>query len=292
MNAIEVDHLCHRYKGRDVYEDLSFSVPVGGICGLLGKNGQGKTTLVNILMGFLRPSGGRCLVLGEDSHALTPALRRRVGLLHEGHLAYEFMTIAQTERFYRGCYPGWRAEVFFNLVNRMGLPPSHRVGNMSCGQRSQVVLGVIMAQDPDLLILDDYSMGLDAGYRRLFLDVLHDFVARGDKTIFVTSHIVQDLEQLVDRMIFLDQGKILQIGLEEFLASFRKYEFSCEQTLQLPRDEVISGFEQRRGRAVVYSFAETERVAGHLNTLGIPTPQLSRMPMTLEDGFIGLMGKY
>ena len=96
---------------------------------------------------------------------------------------------------------------------------------MSCGQRSQVVLGVIMAQNPDIFILDDYSMGLDAGYRRLFLDVLHDFSSLGNKTIFVTSHIVQDLEQMVDTMIFIDKGEIMQMGLEDFMSSFHKYVF-------------------------------------------------------------------
>jgi ABC-2 type transport system ATP-binding protein len=238
-NTIEVHNLFHHYNGRTIYENLNFTIPEGTVCGLLGKNGQGKTTLVNILMGFLKPAGGRCLVLGEDSHCLSPSVRNRIGLLHEGHLAYEFMTIGQTEKFYRGCYPNWNAEVFFNLVDKMGLSHEHRVGKMSCGQRSQVVLGVIMAQNPDLLILDDYSMGLDAGYRRLFLDVLHDFSAMGGKTIFVTSHIVQDLEQLVDTIIFIDQGEIMQVNLEQFMSEFRKYVFHCNGNTDLSHDEVI-----------------------------------------------------
>ncbi|WP_031387672.1 ABC transporter ATP-binding protein [Desulfonatronum thiodismutans] len=291
-NAIEIRGLGHRYNGRTIYENLNFSVPEGSVCGLLGKNGQGKTTLVNILMGFLKPFKGECLVLGEDSHDLPPAVRARIGLLHEGHLAYEFMTIAQTERFYRGFYPRWNPEMFFGLVNKMGLSLSHKVGNMSCGQRSQVVLGVIMAQDPDLLILDDYSMGLDAGYRRLFLDVLHDFAAKKGKTIFVTSHIVQDLEQLVDTIIFIDRGEIMQVGLEEFMTAFNKYVFHCENVDELPRDDIVKGFE-RRGRTIsLYSYADIQAVERHLAGLGVQARDLSQASMSLEDGFIGLMGKY
>jgi ABC-2 type transport system ATP-binding protein len=292
MNAIEVHNLRHQYSERVIYEDLNFSIPEGSICGLLGKNGQGKTTLVNILMGFLKPVAGKCLVLGEDSHDLPPATRTRIGLLHEGHLAYEFMTISQTEKFYSGCYPNWEREVFFNLVEKMGLPHNHKVANMSCGQRSQVVLGVIMAQNPDLLILDDYSMGLDAGYRRLFLDVLHDFSALGGKTIFVTSHIVQDLEQLVDTMIFIDQGKIMQTGLDDFMTSFHKYVFLNKSELSLGKDDIITGFEQRGEQVSLYSFADTQQVVQHLTTLGVQTKDLRKVDMTLEDGFIGLMGKY
>ncbi len=293
MNAIEVHHLRQQYdKGRVIYEDLNFSVAEGSICGLLGKNGQGKTTLVNILMGFLKPSGGECLVLGEKSHDLPATTRNRIGLLHEGHLAYEFMTINQTEKFYRGCYPNWEAETFFDLVGKMGLSGDHKVGNMSCGQRSQVVLGVILAQNPDLLILDDYSMGLDAGYRRLFLDVLHDFVAGDGKTIFVTSHIVQDLEQLVDTMIFIDQGEIMQTDLEEFMGSFHQYVFNADSELQFKKDDLIIGFEQRNEKVSVYSFAGMELVEQHIKDMGISPDNIHKVKMTLEDAFIGLMGKY
>ena len=291
-NAIEVHNLCHRYNGRAIYEDLNLTVPERSICGLLGKNGQGKTTLVNILMGFLKPTSGRCLVLGEDSHDLSPFTRNRIGLLHEGHLAYDFMTIEQTERFYRGCYVNWKPALFYNLVDKMGLSHTHKVANMSCGQRSQVVLGVIMAQNPDLLILDDYSMGLDAGYRRLFLDVLHDFSALGDKTIFVTSHIVQDLEQLVDTMIFIDQGKIMQTGLKDFMHSFHKYIFHNDNRLQLKKDKILTGWEQRGDQITLYSFAPLQEVRHHLSSLGIQAQELQHVPMSLEDGFIGLMGKY
>ncbi len=293
MNAIEVHNLRQQYnRGRVIYEDLNFTVPEGTICGLLGKNGQGKTTLVNILMGFLKPSAGECLVLGEKSHALPPSTRNRIGLLHEGHLAYEFMTINQTEKFYRGCYPDWEPEIFFDLIGKMRLSRDHKVGNMSCGQRSQVVLGVILAQNPDLLILDDYSMGLDAGYRRLFLDVLHDFSAMDGKTIFVTSHIIQDLEQLVDTMIFIDQGEIMQTDLDEFMSSFHKYVFHSDNKLQFNKDDIITGFEQRGKEVSVYSFAEQEQVEQHIKDMGITPVDIHRIKMTLEDAFIGLMGRY
>lgn len=292
MNAIEIHNLCHRYNSKTVYEDLNFMVPIGTISGLLGKNGQGKTTLVNILMGFLKPVNGRCLVLGEDSHDLPPATRNRIGLLHEGHLTYNFMTIAQTEKFYRGCYSNWQPEIYFNLVEKMGLSHKHKISNMSCGQRSQVVLGVIMAQNPELLILDDYSMGLDAGYRRLFLEVLHDFAALGNKTIFVTSHIIQDMEQLIDTIIFINQGEITQVGLDSFMSSFHKYIFHSDHELSPVKDKVITDWEQRGRQITLYSFNPLAELACHLDALGIRTSELHQAPMTLEDGFIGLMGKY
>jgi len=291
--AIEVDHLSHRYGERVIYSDLSFIVPKGRVVALLGKNGVGKTTLIRILMGFLRPIGGICRVLGEDSHDLSPATRGRIGLLFEGHLTYEMMTIAEIERFFRPFYPGWRHELFYDLVDRLQLPYTHRIGDLSCGQRSQVVLGLIFAQDPELMILDDYSMGLDAGYRRLFLEYLEQFLAEGGKTVFVTSHVVQDMEALVDDVIFLQRGgAVLQMPLQDFMRDFRRYEIRLPSGSVPQPDRLIRNVETHGRRPELYSFGDRAQLAAHLEEHWPDVELVDEHPMSLEDAFIGLTGKY
>jgi len=293
QNVIEVERLTHHYGKRTIYEDLSFSVPRGRIFGLLGKNGVGKTTLIKILMGFMRPVSGRCKVFGEDSHELSPATRARIGLLFEGHLAYEFMTIAQIEGFYATFYPQWDRHLFYDLVDKLGLEKKHVIRNMSCGQRSQVVLGLIFAQRPDLMILDDYSMGLDAGYRRLFLDYLREYVADNSKTVFITSHVVLDLEQLVDEVIFLERGgNIHQTSLSDFRSQFKHFQFrKYGNSLDLKRDHMIRNVETFGERVSLYTFESRESISAHLKSLGV-NAELTRVEMNLEDAFVGFTGRY
>ena len=211
MSAIiECKNLTHYYGQRKIYENLSFEVPQGRILGLLGKNGTGKTTTINILSGYLQPRSGECRIFGENIQTMNPALRRNIGLLLEGHVQYQFMNITQIEKFYASFYPGqWKKEAYYDLMNKLKVAPGQRISRMSNGQRSQVALGLILAQNPELLILDDFSLGLDPGYRRLFVDYLRDYARSENKTVFLTSHIIQDMERLIDDCIIMDYGSIL-----------------------------------------------------------------------------------
>ena len=152
---IECNNLTHYYGKRLIYENLSFTVPKGRILGLLGKNGTGKTTTINILSGYLKPRSGECRIFGQEIQTMAPALRRNIGLLIEGHVQYQFMSITQIEKFYAAFYPNqWKKEAYYELMNKLKVATGQRISRMSCGQRSQVALGLILAQNPELLVLD------------------------------------------------------------------------------------------------------------------------------------------
>lgn len=297
-NVIECRSLTHYYGERLIYENLSFDVPKGRILGLLGKNGTGKTTTINILSGYLQPKSGQCLVFGEDMRSISPQTRAKIALLIEGHVQYAFMTIGQIEKFYSAFFPKWDRDAYYGLMEKLKVAPGQKISRMSCGQRSQVALGLILAQNADLLVLDDFSMGLDPGYRRLFVEYLRDYAKAESKTIFLTSHIIQDMEKLVDDCIIMDYGKILiQMPVDKLLDSFMKYTFKCPSGDISALDAADTDKEVHhpsitRGQAEMYSFLPEERVLAMLDKAGIAYNGFEKTRMNLEDAFIGLTGKY
>lgn len=208
-NIIQIQNLTHYYGKKKIYENLNLSIQEGSVFGILGKNGVGKSTLINILMGYIKPKSGECLILGEPSHNLSPDAKRDIALLHEGFVAYDYMSIKEYERFFAPFYDRWNSSIFYDLVDLMGLDYSQKLSTLSFGQKSQVVLGAIFAQDAKLLILDDYSMGLDAGYRRLFIDYLKDYIKEKQKTVLITSHTMNDLDGLIQEFVIVQKGGII-----------------------------------------------------------------------------------
>lgn len=292
-NVISCKNLTHYYGKRLIYKDLSFNVPKGRILGLLGKNGTGKTTTINILNGYLKPKSGECLIFGRDVQNMEPSLRRNIGLLIEGHIQYSFMNIRQIEKFYASFYPKWKKEAFYELVGKLKITPTQRISRMSCGQRSQIALGLILAQDPELLILDDFSLGLDPGYRRLFVDYLREYARAEQKTVFLTSHIIQDMEGLIDDCIIMDYGRIMiQQPVKELLGSVKRYEFTVPDRYE---PNGYSGFyypSKIRNHVETFSFFSEKEAEEKLKSLGVPFSGLKAESVNLEDAFIGLTGKY
>ena len=254
---IKCSNLTHYYGSRKIYEDLNFEVPKGRILGLLGKNGTGKTTTINILMGYLKPRSGECRIFGEDIQRMQPVTLERIALLIENHVQYTFMNIEQIERFYSAFYPKWNKEAYYELMR------------------------------------DDFSIGLDPGYRRLFTEYLREYAKAEEKTIFLTSHIIQDMERLVDDCIIMDYGRILiQKPVKELLDTFTRYTFKTSSPDKLPHDPSLYSTAAIRDSAETYSFENEERIKQILQEQSIPYTDFKSEKMNLEDVFIGLTGKY
>ncbi len=287
---IQCENITHYYGDKLIYENLNFEVEKGRILGLLGKNGTGKTTIINILNGYLKPHSGTCSIFGEKMHSIDPQTKSRIGLLLEGHVQHNYFNVIQIEKFYSRMFKRWNRDLYFELIQRLQVTQTQKLHTMSCGQRSQVALGLLFAQEPDLLILDDFSMGLDPGYRRLFVEYLRDYVSGENKTVFLTSHIIQDMEKLIDDCMILDYGKILtHQSTESILRDFRRYTFNSPREITI-EDDSIKNISLIGDQWECYSFEGEEHVGRLLSPFEVSNLQSNSL--SLEDAFIGLTGKY
>ena len=290
--VIQCENITHCYGKRLIYRDLNFEVQKGKILGLLGKNGTGKTTIINILNGYLQPQSGVCRIFGETMDRLSPQTKSRIGLLLEGHIQHSYFNVRQIERYYSRFFPNWKKEAYYGLIEKLQVTPTQKISTMSCGQRSQVALGLLFAQNPDLLILDDFSMGLDPGYRRLFVEYLKEYAASGNKTIFLTSHIIQDMELIIDDCILLDYGRILlHEPTTHILNNFRRFLFTSPAQ-SFEKNDILWNTGKSGTQWETYSFAKIDEVRAALSSGGCEINGLTEEKLSLEDAFIGLTGKY
>ena len=288
---IECDNITHYYGSRLIYENLSFDVERGKILGLLGKNGTGKTTIINILNGYLKPHSGVCRLFGEDMEHITPATKARIGLLLEQHVQHAYFNVEQIEKYYSAFFPNWKRDAYYELLKKLQVTPTQKLSTMSCGQRSQVALGLLFAQDPELLILDDFSMGLDPGYRRLFVEYLKEYACAEDKTVFLTSHIIQDMEMLIDDCMILDYGQLLlHKPVKEIMHNFKRYRFIASKDFAIDDDKDFWNTSLIGSRWETYSFIPSDEVNARLSKRNAEDIEVDML--SLEDAFIGLTGKY
>ncbi|MFF7894945.1 ABC transporter ATP-binding protein [Streptomyces sp. NPDC007907] len=211
-HVIEVTDLRRVYGGGfEAVRGISFSVRPGEIFALLGTNGAGKTSTVELLEGLAQPAGGRVRVLGHDPYTDRAAVRPRTGvMLQEGGFPSE-LTVAETARMWAGCVSGARppAEVLalVGLESKAGT----RVKQLSGGQRRRLDLALALLGDPEVLFLDEPSTGLDAEGRRATWELV-SALRDGGTTVLLTTHYLEEAENLADRLAIMHEGRIATTG--------------------------------------------------------------------------------
>jgi ABC-2 type transport system ATP-binding protein len=221
--AIVTDRLTKHYGDRCVVNQLDLRVPRGSVYGFLGRNGAGKSTAIKMLLGMAHADSGTAQLLGEEVRRLSPATRQRIAYLAEGHPLYRWMSVGEAVNFTRKFYPTWNRELVEQILDHFALPRRAKVGRLSKGQQAQVSLALAVAPEPELLILDDPTLGLDTVVRRDFLESLIQIIQRRGRTILFSSHVLGDIERVADRIGIMVDGVLrVDCPTDHFKESFRK----------------------------------------------------------------------
>ncbi|QIL21044.1 ATP-binding cassette domain-containing protein [Thermomonas sp. HDW16] len=220
MNAsndyvIETRALSKRYGRKLALDNLDLRIPRGRIHAIVGANGAGKSTLFRILMGFMPPTAGEARILGKDSQLLTPADRSRIGFVNEEHTLANWMRVSQVASMQQHQYPRWNQQAYDSVIGHYHVLPEQKVGQLSRGERAGFNLALALAQGPELLVLDEPTLGLDVVAKRAFLESLLYSNAADDCTVIYCSHQMEEIERVADNLIILERGQLKHMSAPE-----------------------------------------------------------------------------
>ena len=218
--AINVDHLSLAYGGITVVNDVSFSVAPGSVLGIVGRNGAGKSSLLQCMLGLTVPQAGTANLLGCPSLALTDDVKARLGYVAQTPELFEWLRVREQISLIGGLYPGWSEARATALCRRFALPDDMRVRKLSPGEKQRLAIVLALAHQPELLVFDEPVASLDPVGRRDFLRSLFEQESLSGEavTVVISSHLLEDLERVVTHLLFLEQGRVQLIGMRDELA--------------------------------------------------------------------------
>lgn len=286
---LTVAGLAKGFGRKRVLEDVSFTVEPGRVYGLLGLNGEGKTTLARILMGVIPADRGAVRFKGEALLFSSAAYKREVGFIPEDSFFYGWMKVRELLRLNASFYPKWDADRVRALGESLGLDPNARIRTLSRGQKLKLGLVAAVGGAPDLLVLDDPTSGLDVPTRHDFLrGVIRDLAERGTAVLFA-SHMVHELERVADHILILHGGRIiLDRRFDELRAATRRAKLWFDgPAAEWPGVEGTLTSERDGGRleAVVYPWGE----AAEETVKNLSPVRLEVEPLSLEDIFVAFV---
>jgi ABC-2 type transport system ATP-binding protein len=220
---VRVEGVVRRFGSHRALDGATLTVPRAGVFGLIGVNGSGKTTLIKHILGLLRPQSGTVRVFGLDPVAESVNVLKRVGYLSEDNELPLWMSVSELFRYTAAFYPDWDAAFAEELRQRFKLEPGARIGGLSRGQKARAGLVTALAHRPELLVLDEPSSGLDPLVRRDILGAVVRSVAEEGRTVLFSSHLLEEVERVADRVAILNAGRVVYSApVEEVAARHRR----------------------------------------------------------------------
>src|SRR5215469_9831877 len=282
--AIKLESVTKRYRYFTL-DNIDLEVPAGEIMGLIGPNGAGKSTTIRILLGLVHQDSGNVRVLGHRMPAEQVEAKWNIGFASEDMRLYDVMTLGWHMNFIRSLYPKWDEKYAQLLLKRFGLNAEQKIKGLSHGQRVKAMLLLVLARRPKLLVLDEPTTGLDPVARHEILRELTAVMVEEGRTILFSSHNTQDVEQISDRITFIDRGRIIDsMDKEVYLDRWRRLRIEVPWGVSLPALPGIIGVRQNGRIAVATSNAFEPHLASAYENSGARVQSIENM--TLEEIFV------
>lgn len=207
-NVLQVERLCKDY-GSFALSDVSFSLPKGSIMGFIGENGAGKTTTIKLMLNMIKKDSGTVRVLGMDHIKQERQIKQQIGVVLDQSHFHENLRPEDISAIMRHIFSDWDGVLFDKYIKRFGVPAKNTIKQMSKGMKTKLSLSVALAHRPRLLLLDEATSGLDPVVRSEILDIFLDIIQDEERAIFLSTHIISDLEKVADYVTLIQKGRIV-----------------------------------------------------------------------------------
>lgn len=245
VNSIEIKNLSRSFSGFTL-DNVSFNVPKGAVVGFIGENGAGKSTTIRAVLGLLKKDGGEITVLGENPYKMGAGTKEKIGVVFDSLPFPPSLSPKQLDKVLKGIYKNWNSGVFFSYLNKFGLPAVNKLSTYSKGMEMRFSIAAALSHDPELLVLDEPTGGLDPIMRSEILDILLEFMQDESHAVLMSTHITSDLEHIADYICFIHNGRIVFFEeRNEMLEKYRILQCTEDQLKTIDRADIIG---MHRGR--------------------------------------------
>ena len=285
--AIRFEDVSRRFGDNRALREFSCSVPVGSVTALLGRNAAGKTTALRCMMGLVATDDGRVTVLGRDASRLDDATRASIGYVSERTGLDPRLNVAQTIAFTRSFYETWDDDLAAELLKKLGLRADQPVSELSLGQGRKLMLLLNLAYRPSLLVLDEPAANLDAVVRREFLEVLLQMFRREGMTVFLSTHLLADVERIADRVVLIEDGALrVESDLDDLKERVKAIRLLPRNGAPVPDIQIDGLLRRRRAGAELQLYVDNYRAGMEAQLAELSGARAEVMHLPLEEIFI------
>jgi ABC-2 type transport system ATP-binding protein len=292
---IRMRNVIKRFRKTKALDGVSLDVYPGRIIGLLGANGAGKSTLLRTVIGLYLPDAGECITYGRDAAKLTPKELARIGYVHQEGELLDWMTVKQLIRYVSAYYATWNTDLEEEYIRNFEISLKDRVGTLSPGQRQKLAILLAIGFEPQLLILDEPASALDPIARSQFLDLLLKIIQQENRTIIISSHILSDVEKVIDHVVIMSEGRIVRdCSFDELREEFTRFTLTSldgslpdtlpfENIIQVDRDEMHAVLTVRKYTQEELE-ARAKQIKCEIEIKPLPLEELYKLVVTEKGG--------